>query len=86
MRGQDSPGKAKCEGEVEKQRAGAAVHSGKTPNDTGPDSHHSSECVRVSASRKTFHKLGSNSLEEMKLCVLDVEVLARALAKDVERE
>ena len=47
-RGQDSPGKAKCEGEVEKQRAGAAVHSGKTPNDTGPDSHHSSECVRVS--------------------------------------
>ena len=47
-RGQDSPGKAKCEGEVEKQRAGADVHSGKTPNDTGPDSHHSSECVRVS--------------------------------------
>ena len=34
--------------EVEKQRAGAAVHSGKTPNDTGPHSHHSSECVRVS--------------------------------------
>ena len=47
-RGQDSPGKAKCEGEVEKQRAGAAVHSGKTPIGTGPDSHHSSECVRVS--------------------------------------
>ena len=41
-RGQDSPGKAKCEGEVEKQRAGVAVHSGKTPNGTGPDSHHSS--------------------------------------------
>ena len=51
-RGQDSPGKAKCEGEVEKQRAGAAVHSGKTPNDTGPDSHHSSECVRVSVLTK----------------------------------
>ena len=40
--------KLKCEGEVEKQRSDAAVHSGKTPNDTGPDSHHSSECVRVS--------------------------------------
>ena len=26
--------KLKCEGEVEKQRAGAAAHSGKTPNDT----------------------------------------------------
>ena len=26
----------------------ATVHSGKTPNDTGPDSHHSSKCVRVS--------------------------------------
>ena len=40
--------KLKCEGEVEKQRSDATVHSGKTPNDTGPDSHHSSEYVRVS--------------------------------------
>ncbi len=40
--------KLKCEGEVEKQRSDATVHSGKTPNDTGPVSHHSSECVRVS--------------------------------------
>ena len=31
-----------------KQRSGAAVHPGKTPNDIGPDSYHSSECVRVS--------------------------------------
>ena len=38
------------------------------------------------ASRKTFHELGSSSLDEMKLCVLDVEAMARALAKDVEHE
>ena len=40
--------KLKCEGELEKQRSDATVHSGKTPNDTGPVSPHSSECFRVS--------------------------------------
>ena len=34
--------------EVEKQRAGAAVHSRKTPNDTRLDSQHSYECILVS--------------------------------------
>ena len=32
---------------MEKQRSDTAAHSGKTPSDTGPDSHYSSECVRV---------------------------------------
>ena len=30
----------------ETERSDAAAQSGKTPNDTGPDSHHSSESVR----------------------------------------
>ena len=78
------PGKAKCEGEMEKQRSGAAVHSGKTPNDTGPDSHHSSERVRVSGltedpprARIKFPR-GIESLA--------VEMMACALANDVKRE
>ena len=47
----------------EKMRSGAAVHSGRTPNFTGPDSYHTFE---FPASRKTFHELGSSSLEEVK--------------------
>ena len=55
---------------------------------TVPDRVHTTvpSAFEFPASRKTFHELGSSSLDEMKLCVLDVEVMARAFAKDVERE
>ena len=36
------------------------VHSGKTPNDTGTDSHHSSECVRVSGLTEDFPRARIN--------------------------
>ena len=49
-----SPDKAKYEGEMEKQRSDEAMHSGKTPNDTGPESRHSSECIPVSALSEGF--------------------------------
>ena len=73
---------------MEKQRSGAAVNSGKTPNDTGPDSNHSSECVRVSGITEDLPRarIKFPRGNERKMCGLGVEVMARTLAKDVERE
>ena len=40
--------KSNCGCEASRQRTIAKLQIGKTPDDTGPESHHSSECVRVS--------------------------------------
>ena len=58
------------------------MDSGKTPNDTGPDSQ-----FRVRSRFRPLgrlHELESSSLEEMKN--VRFEVMARSLVKDVERE
>ena len=75
---------------MEKQRAGAAVHSGKMPNDTGPDSHHSSECVRVSGLTEDLPRARDQVPSRNERCAFWMlrmrMVMARALAKDVKRE
>ena len=40
--------KSNCGCEASRQRTIAKLQIGKTPDDTGPESHHSSECVLVS--------------------------------------